>query len=172
MILQRSSPGSEERRLLLTSQYQPDKVWKMQVLTKALVDHLRSTLGISIGVELYPQLSIAVTERHVKQISKPFNWFDDKTTSADIEVVFAWQSGHRPLQRGMIYGLDSASPDSQQPALLRVYRWASSEWHKFLRMDNAKPRHQHPRLSLDIYKDGAQDLESVSISILRKNRVL
>jgi hypothetical protein len=32
----------------------------------------------------------------------------------------------------MTYGIDGAFPDSLQPALLRVYRWASVEWHKFL----------------------------------------
>jgi len=35
-----------------------------------------------------------------------------------------------------MYGLDSAFPDSLQPALLGVYEWASSEWHKFLKLED------------------------------------
>jgi hypothetical protein len=54
-------------------------------------------------------------------------------------VVFAWQSGHRPIQRAYTYGLDGAFPDSLQPALLRVYKWVSSEWHRFLQLEQSKP---------------------------------
>jgi hypothetical protein len=36
------------------------------------------------------------------------------------------------MQRGTSYGIDAAYPDSLQPALLRVYKWASSIWHAFL----------------------------------------
>ncbi|PVH91702.1 hypothetical protein DM02DRAFT_663702 [Periconia macrospinosa] len=61
----------------------------------------------------------------------------DRSTEADINVVFAWQSGHRPLQRGTTYGIDGAFPDSLQPALLRIYEWASNEWHKFLQLQPA-----------------------------------
>lgn len=56
-------------------------------------------------------------------------------TEAQLQTLkwfFSWQSGHRPLQRGITYGLDGAFPDSLQPALLRVYEWASAEWHRYL----------------------------------------
>ena len=36
------------------------------------------------------------------------------------------------MQRGTSYGIDAAYPDSLQPSLLRVYRWTSDVWHKFL----------------------------------------
>jgi hypothetical protein len=72
-----------------------------------------------------------VTEEHVKQISRPFDRNDEKSADAAIEVVYAWQSEHRPVQRGTTYRIDSAFPDSLQPALLDVYYWASIEWHKF-----------------------------------------
>jgi hypothetical protein len=74
---------------------------------------------IPFGVQVYRQLSVAVTEKHVKQISNLFNRYDDKTAMADLEVVFAWQSGHRPIQRETTYGIDGAYPDSLQPALPR-----------------------------------------------------
>jgi hypothetical protein len=66
-------------------------------------------------------------------VHKPFNRYDDKSLEADLNVVFAWQSGHRPLQRGTTYGLDGAYPTQLQPALLRAYEWASTRWHEFLR---------------------------------------
>lgn len=77
-------------------------------------------------------------EKHIKQISKLFNRQDDRSAAADVEVVFSWQSGHRPWQRGTTYGIDGAFPDTLQPALLRVYRWASQEWHVFLRISTAR----------------------------------
>jgi hypothetical protein len=49
-----------------------------------------------------------------------------------MNVVFAWQSGHRPIQRATTYGLDGAFPTQLQPALLRAYEWASTRWHEFL----------------------------------------
>jgi hypothetical protein len=87
-------------------------------------------------VQIYRQLSIAITEKHIKRISKPFNRYDDKSRAANIDVAFSWQSGHRPLQRGATYGVDAAFPDSLQPALLRVYEWASREWHEFLMIES------------------------------------
>jgi len=60
-----------ERRLLFASLYEPEKLWKTPMLTKALSDHSRRIIGIGIGVQLYRQLSIATTENQVKQISKP-----------------------------------------------------------------------------------------------------
>jgi hypothetical protein len=101
----------------------PDKVdkhWQSDVLTGALKNLTQELYPQPLGVQIYRQLSIAATERHVKEISRPFDLNDDKSTAADIEVVFAWQSGHRPMQRGTSYGIDAAYPDSLQPALLRV----------------------------------------------------
>jgi hypothetical protein len=95
----------------------------LPILTKALQEMTKKHFDEPIGVHLYRQLSIAITEKHVKRISKPFNLYDDRNPAADLEVVFSWQSGHCPLQRGITYGLDGAFPDSLQPALLRVYEW-------------------------------------------------
>lgn len=123
------------RRLLFSSAETPEQPWKTVVLTKALKKLSVDICGVPIGVQVYRQLSIAVTENHIKQISRPFNRYDNKCNNADMEVAFAWQSGHRPLQRGTTYGIDSAFPDSLQPALLRIYHWVSKEWHSFLRVD-------------------------------------
>jgi hypothetical protein len=43
------------------------------------------------------------------------------------------------MQRARTYGLDGAFPDTLQPALLRVYQWVSSEWHRFLQFAQPKP---------------------------------
>jgi hypothetical protein len=53
-----------------------------------------------------------------------------------MEVAFAWQSGYRPYQRGTSYGIDGAFPDSLQLALLRVYRWTSDQWHRFIDLES------------------------------------
>lgn len=135
-MLNRACLGYDrERRLMFASADNVDKHWQSDVLTKALKDLTQQICLQPFGVQVYRQLSIAITERHVKDVSQPFNLYDDKTMAADIEVVFAWQSGHRPMQRGTSYGIDAAYPDSLQPALLRVYRWVSHRWHEFLRTD-------------------------------------
>lgn len=127
---------SEGSRLLFHHSYRSDASWKADILTQALKTHTRELCGIEIGIRVYRQLSIAFTEKHVKQISRPFHLNDDKSAQADMEVAFAWQSGHRPNQRGTSYGIDGAFPDSLQPALLRVYRWTSDQWHRFINLEN------------------------------------
>lgn len=123
-----------ESTLIFSSLARPKKPLKTAVLSKILRGQTTSTLGFPVGVQTYRQISIAITENHVKQIANPFNRHDDRSKEANIDVAFAWQSGHRPLQRGMTYGLDGAFPGSLQPALLRVYEWVSNEWHEFLQL--------------------------------------
>jgi hypothetical protein len=123
--------------LLFSSASRPNEVWKTSVLSKALQQCAKSVIGYEFGVKIYRQLSIAITEKHIAQISKPFNRYDDKGSEADINTVaFAWQSGHRPMRRGTSYGIDAAYPDSLQPALLQIYQWASNEWHSFIRLND------------------------------------
>jgi hypothetical protein len=85
------------------------------ILSKILRERTVSTLGLPVGVQAYRQLSIAITEKHIKQIANSFNRHDDKSKEADINVSFARQSGHRPLQRGTTYGLDGAFPAVSSP---------------------------------------------------------
>ena len=127
---------NEKSRLLFHYTGRPSAPWKAEILTKALRGHTNDTCGVEIGIQVYRQLSIAITEKHVKQISRPFHLNDDRSAQADMEVAFAWQSGHRPNQRGTSYGIDSAFPDSLQPALLRVYRWTSDQWHRFINLES------------------------------------
>jgi hypothetical protein len=87
-----------------------------------------------VNSQLLRQLCIGITEKHVREVYEPFNRFDDKGADADRNVVFAWQSGHRPLQRGFTYGLDGAFPTTLQPQLLHLYKWASTRWHEFLHL--------------------------------------
>jgi hypothetical protein len=129
-----------ESTLLFSSPVKSKGPMKTSVLSKLLREQTTSTLGFSMGVQVYRQLSIAITEKHVKQIANPFNQHDDKSKEAHINVSFAWQSGHRPMQRGTTYGLDGAFPDSLQPALLRTYEWASDKWHEFLQLQRTDIR--------------------------------
>jgi hypothetical protein len=139
-----------ESTLLFSSPVRPREPIKTSIMSKILREQAVSTLWFPLGVQVYRQLSIAITEKHVKQATNPFNQHEDKSKEADINVSFAWQSGHRHLQRGTTYRLDSAFPNSLQPALLRVYEWASNEWHEFLQLQrtdisassNTGERHQ------------------------------
>ncbi|KAM0361930.1 hypothetical protein ACHAPK_011646, partial [Fusarium culmorum] len=108
--------------------------WTVSTFTKELRRHCSAATGIpsGIGVQMYRQISIAITERHVQDAAIRFNRFDDTTGTAGPEVAYAWQSGHRPMQRHTTYGLDGAYPDHLQPALLRAYDRVSASWHAFL----------------------------------------
>jgi hypothetical protein len=134
-MLYRVCLGTEiDSTLLFSLPSSPREPLKTYTLTKTLGRQTTSTLGFPLSVKIYRQVSIAITEKHVQDIAKPFNHYDDRSKDADINVVFSWQSGHRPLQRGTTYGIDGAFPDSLQPALLRVYEWASDKWHKYLQL--------------------------------------
>ncbi|SPJ82463.1 uncharacterized protein FTOL_09868 [Fusarium torulosum] len=108
--------------------------WTASTFTKELRRHCSAATGIpsGIGVQMYRQISIAITERHVHAAAARFNRFDDTTGTAGHEVAYAWQSGHRPMQRHTTYGLDGAYPDHLQPALLRAYERVSASWQNFL----------------------------------------
>lgn len=139
-MLNRECFGSKKARpLFFSSPNDPERPWKVEVLTKALKKLSTAVCGTHFGVQVYQQLSIAVTEKHVKHISRPFDMNDDKSADAAIEVAYAWQSGHRPVQRGTTYGIDSAFPDSLQPALLEVHYWASLEWQRFISAPGGVP---------------------------------
>ncbi|KAH7190647.1 hypothetical protein BKA60DRAFT_472139 [Fusarium oxysporum] len=101
--------GSEERneRLLF---HVNGKAWSTSSLTEILVKATSKIWNQAINVRLYRQLAIAITERHVREVYAPFNRYDDMSSGADRNAVFAWQSGHRPLQRETTYGLDGAYP--------------------------------------------------------------
>ncbi len=121
-----------QRHLLFRSEEAPDKPWDSSRYTSILKKATTAVWKVSVNTQLYRQLTIGITGKHVQELHKPFNRFDDKTAMADMNVVFAWQSGHRPIQRATTYGLDGAFPTQLQPALLRVYEWASTRWHEFL----------------------------------------
>ncbi|KAL5318142.1 hypothetical protein ACEPPN_013200 [Leptodophora sp. 'Broadleaf-Isolate-01'] len=113
-------------RLLFRSGRDLDRPWDSARLTAILRKATTVVWGRPVNSQLYRQLTIGITEKHVQEVHKPFNRFDDVGARADQNVVFAWQSGHRPLQRGTTYGLNGAFPNQLQPALLRAYEWAST----------------------------------------------
>jgi hypothetical protein len=127
---------TEAPSILFASHARPALPWATEKLSKGLAGATSRLLGLAISARLYRQLSIAITEKHVRPISRPFNRQDDKSATAPIESAFAWQSGHRPLQRASTYGLDGAYPDRLQPGLLQTYQWVSGEWHRFLQLDS------------------------------------
>jgi hypothetical protein len=118
------------QRLLFHSNGRP---WPPSRLTLILEQATTEVWQQKVNIRLYRQISIAITERHVLEVHLPLNRYDDESTDADLNVAFSWQSGHRPLQRGITYGLNGAFPDRLQPALLRAYQWTSTLWHQFIR---------------------------------------
>ncbi|KAL6789482.1 hypothetical protein GGI42DRAFT_347252 [Trichoderma sp. SZMC 28013] len=110
---------AENSPLLFRSQNAPtSKPWPTGRFNAILKDATLKVWGHAINSRLLRQLCIGITEKH----------------DANRNVVFAWQSGHRPLQRGVTYGLDGAFPTRLQPQLLELYEWASTRWHEFLHL--------------------------------------
>jgi hypothetical protein len=114
------------------------KPWTANRLTTIMKDATKKVWNRPVNSQLFRQLCIGITEKHVREVYEPFNRFDDTGAAADRNVVFAWQSGHRPLQRGTTYGLDGAFPTKLQPQLLHLYEWASTRWHEFLHLPSKK----------------------------------
>ncbi|KAK1957241.1 hypothetical protein LY78DRAFT_592743 [Colletotrichum sublineola] len=83
--------------ILFVSKLRLETPWLSDKLSKELMRATTQSIGQPINIRTYRQLSIAITERHVKQIHTPFNQYDDRSRDAPIESAFAWQSGYRPL---------------------------------------------------------------------------
>ncbi|EXM14467.1 hypothetical protein FOTG_17142 [Fusarium oxysporum f. sp. vasinfectum 25433] len=112
-----------QTRLLFQTNGRP---WPTSRLTDIVTKTTLELWRQSVNIRVYRQLAIAITEKHVREVYTPFNRYDDCSSDADINAIFAWQTGHRPLQRGITYGLDGAYPFKLQPSLLRCYEWAST----------------------------------------------
>ena len=121
---------SNERKHLLFQHH--GKPWAPTRITRVVENASKQVWSQGVNARVYRQLAIGITEKHVREVHSPFNQYDDTSSDADLNVIFAWQSGHRPLQRGITYGLDGAYPHQLQPSLLRAYQWASTKWHEFL----------------------------------------
>ncbi|KPA36132.1 hypothetical protein FLAG1_11119 [Fusarium langsethiae] len=92
--------GHESQSTLIFTPISKNTKWTTRIFTEELKRLGRDVLGtdVEIGVQLYRQLSIAITERHIRGALPTFDRFDDMTAAADPGVAFAWQSGHRPKQ--------------------------------------------------------------------------
>lgn len=76
-------------------------------MSSALRKLTTEVCGTSFGVRVYRQLSIAITERHLHDISRPFDRYDESSSTHSTGVAFAWQSGHRPMERGLSHGIEN-----------------------------------------------------------------
>jgi hypothetical protein len=108
------------------------KAWPTSYMTMILQKATNDIWQHKMNTRMYRQVTIGITEKHVREVHTPFNRYDDISACADLNMVFSWQSGHRPVQRGVTYGLDGAFPHQLQPSLLRAYEWASTRWHEFI----------------------------------------
>jgi hypothetical protein len=121
----RDDPSKHGSTLLFCSDQTPDRPWESRKLTAVLQRASSQVWGWLVNAQLCRQLASAITEKHVKEVHQRFNRYDDKSSNAGINIAYAWQSGHRPLQRANTYGLDGAFPTHLQPSLLRIYEWVS-----------------------------------------------
>jgi hypothetical protein len=138
--LRRKCLGIKEAGIhTFSDRHNGSSVWSSQYFSQLISNKSLPIYGFSLGLATYRQLSAAMTERHVKQDEVAGTSLDDRSLLADVNVSFAWQSGHRNQERMSTYGLDGAFPDSLQPSLLRVYRWASVQWHEFLKRASRPP---------------------------------
>jgi hypothetical protein len=99
--------------------------WISSIFTQELrrVTAAIPTFPPGFGAQLYRQICTAIATKHVHAVAENFNRHDDSTARAGQDVVFAWQSGHRPLQQSTTYGLDGAYPAHLQPTLLAFGRY-------------------------------------------------
>ncbi|EXM15599.1 hypothetical protein V3481_018826 [Fusarium oxysporum f. sp. vasinfectum] len=150
-IVSPSEAGQSSSPLLFRTQTVPSNsnVWRTSRFTSVIRKVTTEAWGFVVNSRLLRQICIGITEKHVREVYRPFNRFDDRSKDAHRNVVFAWQSGHRPLQRGSTYGLDGAFPTTMQPQLLDLYEWASVRWHEFLHL----PSKLRPRMNAQVHSD-------------------
>lgn len=116
-----------------------------------------------ITSQMYRQIAIGITEKHVREVYTPFNQYDEKSPAADKNVAFAMQSGHKVIQRNTTYGLDGAYPHRLQPSLLRAYEWASTKWHAFI--------HQASRIRKEPEAVGSPTTTSITSTSVEKKAI-
>lgn len=114
--------------------------WTTNDLTSAFRHSSNQVLGFPMGSRLLRQVTIAITETHVRENSRPFNRYDDYSANAPADVAFSWQSGHRPRVRAANYGRDGAFSHIVDAALLEAYRKVSFRWHNFLGVSSPRTK--------------------------------
>jgi hypothetical protein len=75
--------------LLFCSNQEPTRLWRSNRLADILWKSSALVFKRPVNIRLYRQLSICITEKHVKILAKPFNRYDDHSANADPNVVFA-----------------------------------------------------------------------------------
>jgi hypothetical protein len=114
----------------------------------------------------------------MKEVHQRFNRHDDRGLDADMNVAYAWQSGHRPMQRANTYGLDGAFPTHLQPSLLWIYERVSVRWHTFLSQQNehipeetftAEDEHLSQSLPSTIVRSPVKDIVGSEITPTHQN---
>lgn len=135
-MLRRRCLNYDNNSPLLFSPAASSASWKTAIISKELRHFCKISPGFptEFGFRLYRQISIAITERHIRENSRYFNRHDETQIESKAGAALAWQSGHRPTQRYSMHGLDRAYPDQLQPALLQLYLNASEQWHAFLHL--------------------------------------
>lgn len=87
MLLGESGIASREElntSLLFHSDKTPGTPWKASRLSSVLRRMSKGDLAKPVGIRLYRQLSIGITEKHVKEAFQPFERHNDRSLEADL----------------------------------------------------------------------------------------
>ena len=97
MLMREQTPHLRECSTYLFRAQKPhnSEPWTTTHLTSVIRKFTTQAWGKGITLQTLRQLSVGISEKHVREVFQPFNRFDDRTDAADRNVAFAWQSGHR-----------------------------------------------------------------------------
>jgi len=113
-----------------------DECWGGKELGKILVKASERKMDGRLNLWCYRHVVLAITKRHVKEISIYFGEDDEKEKErymmGKMFDIYAWQAGHSSQTNISTYGLDTAYPNKLQPGLLDEYRQASLCWQEWL----------------------------------------
>ena len=45
--------------------------------------------GYRVNAQLYRQVTVSITEKHIREVHAPFNRYDDTSADTNVNVVFA-----------------------------------------------------------------------------------
>lgn len=138
-----SAPGKTKPRdlgYMFCFDRSPDKCWKSNVLSAVLQKESLERLGVKLNLQLARHILIGVTKVHVKKIACFFSK-DDKACEEKLSkdpnyLIWAYQAGHQRATNEGFYGNDTAYPAQLQPGLLRLFKYTSGHWHRWIGLES------------------------------------
>ena len=131
--------GISDGDYLFNDDGKADECWGGKELGKMIVKESKGKMGSRLNIWCYRHVALAITKRHIKEISIYFGEDDEKEKErfmmSKMCDIYAWQAGHSSQTNVHVYGLDTAYPNKLQPNLLDEYWRASLRWQEWLGLD-------------------------------------